>query len=448
MGNARKLLLLAASYLFYGAWDWRFLGLIVLSSAVDFLAGARLARAETVAARRGWLGLSLVANLSLLGYFKYLGFFVDSALELGRAFGLDLGPARLDVVLPVGISFYTFQTLSYTIDIARDELRPARSALDFFLFVAFFPQLVAGPIVRAADFLPQLDDAPPRRPADLVEGFERFLVGLFKKLMIADVAAGLVDVYFDLPELHGRAQALAAISAFSLQIYFDFSGYSDMAIGLARMLGYRLPENFRLPFLAGSITDFWRRWHISLSSWFRDYLYIPLGGNRRGPARTYLNLALVFLATGLWHGAAWTFVAFGVWHGLLLVAERILLPRLGLAARVEGFLPGLLRSLWVLPLVIAGFLLFRAPSLGDLGRILRALGHGGQEAESLFEGSRAAYVFGVAFLYHLGAATGLRRLLGERLDPWFWRPFFWASILLTLVLYSPLDERPFVYFAF
>ena len=263
---------------------------------------------------------SVCVNLGLLGFFKYYNFFVDSASAVLSEWGL--GISNLEIILPVGISFYTFQTMSYTLDIYRGKLKPARSFSDFALFVAFFPQLVAGPIVRAADFLPQLEHRVHIRGANLWAGTQIFLIGLFKKLMIADSVAPFVDAVHEYPGYYSPMTTWLCVLAYSLQIYCDFSGYSDMAIGCARMMGYEFQRNFNMPYLSATITEFWRRWHISLSSWLRDYLYISLGGNRKGHLRTYTNLLTAMILGGLWHGASWNFVIWGTLHGAVLALHK------------------------------------------------------------------------------------------------------------------------------
>ena len=318
--GARKLLLLVASYVFYGFWDERFLGLIVLSTLVDHVAALRM---ERPGARRGrWLFLSVFVNLTMLGFFKYWGFFVDSAASLLAQLGVEARLPTLEVVLPVGISFFTFQTMSYSLDVYRRKIAPTRSLLDVATFVAFFPQLVAGPIVRAAEFLPQLRSTRTLRTVDLRGALVLFLIGFLKKRAVADNLAQVVDAYFEAPETFDATSAWLATLAYAVQIYCDFSGYSDMAIACAALLGYRLVLNFAYPYLAGNPTEFWRRWHISLSSWLRDYLYVPLGGNRGGRLFVARNLMLTMLLGGLWHGAAWTFVAWGGLHGLALIVHR------------------------------------------------------------------------------------------------------------------------------
>ncbi|HSL81392.1 MAG TPA: MBOAT family O-acyltransferase, partial [Thermoanaerobaculia bacterium] len=318
----RKLWLLAASYLFYAGWDWRFLSLIAVSTLVDFGVGLGLARGGRPAARRTLLVASLAVNLGILAVFKYYGFFVESAVGLLSSLGLEPAARVPEIVLPVGISFYTFQTLSYTIDVYRGKLAPVRSLTDFALFVGFFPQLVAGPIVRAADFLPQLESPPRWRDVAFRRHLTLFLVGFVKKACVADNLAPFADRVFAAPEVYTALAIWTAVALYAVQIYCDFSGYTDMAIACAGLLGYRLARNFEFPYVASSAADFWRRWHVSLSTWLRDNRYIPLGGSRGSRLATHRNLLLTMLLGGLWHGAAWTFVAWGALHGLALAAHR------------------------------------------------------------------------------------------------------------------------------
>lgn len=317
----RNAFVLVCSYIFYGWWDWRFLSLIFISSLSDYLIGQRMEAAGDEGRRKKLLlVLSLVVNLGILGVFKYFNFFMDSLQYGMQGLGLDGMDWRLDIVLPVGISFYTFQTLSYTIDIYRGQLQASRDPIAFFAFVSFFPQLVAGPIERAKDLLPQFNEKPMIDRADIRSGFTLALWGLFKKVVIADRLALFVDAAFDEPAGMGSGTAAVALLFFAFQLYLDFSAYSEIAIGVARMLGIRLSTNFKRPYLADSFGQFWSRWHISLSNWFRDYLYIPLGGNRGGLTRTWLNIMIVFLLSGLWHGASWNFVLWGSLNGLFLIA--------------------------------------------------------------------------------------------------------------------------------
>lgn len=318
----RKGWILLCSYAFYGAWDWRFLSLIIGSTLVDYFVALNLAKSNHQKTRRNWLMVSLCVNLGALAYFKYAGFFVESAAGLFDLIGLPVNSVTLSIVLPVGISFYTFQTLSYSLDVYAGKLEPKQSLLDLATFVAFFPQLVAGPIVRAADFLPQLDVARSFSQVNVRACLTLFMVGFFKKACVSDNLAPIVDRYFANPGGFDALSGWIGVLSYTVQIYCDFSGYSDMAIACAGLLGYELCENFNFPYFASSITDFWRRWHISLSTWLKDYLYIPLGGNRGGQLFTYRNLLLTMVLGGLWHGAAWTFVVWGAMHGGALVIHK------------------------------------------------------------------------------------------------------------------------------
>ena len=317
----RKVVLLLASYTFYMWWNPAFILLIVFSTAVDYIVGGLLRGETTLRRRRLYLAASICANLGLLGTFKYLGLFVESARYVAAISGYEPSWQTINIILPVGISFYTFQSMSYSIDVYRKVIPPTEHPLDFALFVAFFPQLVAGPIVRAADFLPQLE----KRTAVACDQTTLFLIlrGLAKKVLIADNVALFVDaVFVDVSQWPSLIIWLATV-AFAVQIYCDFSGYSDIAIGVSRVLGFKLPVNFDHPYFARNPSSFWRRWHISLSSWLRDYLYIGLGGNRGGWAMTYRNLMITMVIGGLWHGASWNFVTWGFCHGVLLIAHRI-----------------------------------------------------------------------------------------------------------------------------
>lgn len=321
--SVRLIFLLLASYVFYAHWDYRFLVLIWGSSTIDWLLGNAIASARDPGARKRWLAGTVVLNLGVLGTFKYFNFFADSLhLALNRM-GIEMAPVTLEVVLPIGISFFTFESMSYVIDVYRRDIEPQKSYLEYIAFVAFFPHLVAGPIVRPRDLLPQLA-GPPRFSVDEAsEGLFLIAIGLIKKVAIGDyLALNLVDRVFDAPMQYSAVECYAAVLSYAVQIYCDFSGYTDIAIGSALLLGVRFPLNFDAPYKAHNVVDFWRRWHISLSTWLRDYLYIPLGGNRKGPRRTYANLMITMLLGGLWHGAAWTFVVWGGLHGAALAFTR------------------------------------------------------------------------------------------------------------------------------
>lgn len=318
----RNGILIIASYIFYGWWDWRFLILIAFSSAADFILGQKIHQAQSLSAKKTFLIASLAINLGILGFFKYFNFFIHSAEILLSSFSIPLDPFTLQIILPVGISFYTFQTMSYSIDIYRNQISPTKSWLQFFAFVSFFPQLVAGPIERAQRFLPQFETKKVFDPANATAGLRLILWGFFKKIVIADNLSILVDQVFRDPETHSGLGIMLGSVAFAFQIYCDFSGYSDIAIGLGKTMGFDLMTNFKKPYFSASFKEFWGRWHISLSIWFRDYVYIPVGGNRLNRARTDLNLLITFLLSGLWHGANYTFIIWGFMHGSILILEK------------------------------------------------------------------------------------------------------------------------------
>ena len=330
----QNLLLLGASYVFYGSWDWRFLGLMLFSTTMDYGFGLLLGRVEHAARRKAILVTSVTVNLGVLFVFKYFNFFAASLDRLLTVFALHLDARILGVVLPLGISFYTFHNLSYIVDVYRRRVAPARSFVDFGLYVALFPQLIAGPIARPAHLLPQIQGERRITLDMLRSGAWLILLGYFKKVVLADNMAPFTKQLFEHPQSMHGAEVLFGLYAFAFQIYGDFSGYSDIARGLSNLMGFDLMVNFERPYFAANPADFWRRWHISLSTWLRDYLYIPLGGNRRGTARMYANLLLTMFLGGLWHGAAWHFVAWGVFHGVLLCGYRFL--REGAGRRAQG----------------------------------------------------------------------------------------------------------------
>jgi len=354
--RAQGPLLLLASYAFYGWWDWRFLSLIALSTAVDFGVGLALDD-RSRRHRKLWLMLSVGVNLGILATFKYLGFFLTEVNQLLALTGYDGAYRVIELVLPVGLSFYTFQSMGYSIDVYRGRIRACRDPVAFATFVAFFPQLVAGPIERSDRLIPQLREPRTVTKGHMAEGSHLLLWGYYKKLYVADNLGVIVATVFDAPAPPGGFAVLIAAYAFTWQIYCDFSGYSDIARGLAKWLGIDLVVNFRLPFFAASPAEVWRRWHISLSQWLRDYLYIPLGGNRKGELRTQLNLLTTMVLGGLWHGANWTFVAWGAYHGGGLALQRAL-PRLRI--------PRWLAVVLTFHFTVLGFLIFRAHDLGQV----------------------------------------------------------------------------------
>lgn len=443
----RNPFLLVASYYFYGSWDWRFLSLIFLTTAVDYTVGHLMYDTRDPGRRKIILTVAICINLGILGIFKYFNFFVQSAMTALNAVGLHASPWTLSIILPVGISFYTFQSMSYAIDIYRREMEPARHFWDFALYVAYFPQLVAGPIERATHLLPQILQPRPVTAERVNIGLMLMMLGFAKKVLIADTVADDVDRIFADPASRSAGELLRGAYLFAFQIYGDFSGYSDIARGVSELFGVRLMINFNQPYLSQSITEFWRRWHISLSAWLRDYLYVPLGGNRLGEWRTYRNLMLTMLIGGLWHGANWTFVVWGGLNGLYLAVER----RLGIGRVVEPLhARPLLRFVQQVALVIVTFHLvtltwvfFRAASV-DIA-FAYVLG--------VFSGSDLTAVGILPFV--VGAAVLLidvpqylthDHVVFLRLPWWVQSPAY-ATACLALILYGG-KEVPFIYFQF
>lgn len=343
----QNIFILVASLVFYAWWDWRFCGLLLLSASIDFYCGRAIHRSVALQTRRAWLLVSLCVNLGILLYFKYCGFFIDSAIEMMEIFGVPVHRPVLNVILPLGISFYTFQTLSYTIDIYRQQFRPTNDFVAYCCYVCFFPQLIAGPIERAGRLLPQFTTDRKFEAEKAVSGLRLILWGLFKKICVGDSIAKYADAAYAQGVENAPSVAIFGTLCFGIQIYADFSGYTDIARGSARILGFDLVKNFRLPYLATSPQDFWRRWHISLSTWFRDYVYIPLGGNRHGIGLQCIAIMVTFLLSGLWHGAGWNFIGWGVVHGFLVCISIIMgLSRLKWLGWLVTFTS--VMALWVL----------------------------------------------------------------------------------------------------
>lgn len=372
--QARKNLLLVASYVFYGAWNPPFAVLLFATTALDFWLGARIAAAAEPKARKLWMWASVASNLSMLGFFKYGNFLLENTQWLLARVGVVYQPPHLDLFLPIGISFYTFHSLSYTLDVYRGVCQPTKSLRDFTLAVSFFPQLVAGPIVRAADFLPQLTSARTLQAGQFFWGLLLMTFGIFQKVVLADaLLSGAADSVFGHAGPLQSLDAWGGTLAFAGQIFFDFSGYSTCAIGAALCLGFHLKDNFRFPYAAVGFSDFWRRWHISLSTFLRDFLYIPLGGNRAGPVRAAINLMIVMLVGGLWHGAAWTFVIWGFIHGIFLVIERGARALVGEAAWAGTFAAKLIIGLGTYAVVCIAWVFFRATSVEAAFKLVGAM---------------------------------------------------------------------------
>jgi alginate O-acetyltransferase complex protein AlgI len=475
--TTRQALLLVASCYFYAYWNAWYLLLLLTPSAIDYFAAIRIEESENPRTRKRWLLFSLITNLGLLGYFKYADFFVQSFSRL-----LGVETRHLDILLPVGISFYTFKTLSYVIDVYRREMKASRSQWRYAMFVTYFPELVAGPIVRASVFLPQMTRSLRPSWGRAWIGSQAIMLGVTKKLVIADRLAPFADTVFATPANFSSATVISAVIAYSLQIYCDFSGYSDIAIGVSRIIGYDLPENFNMPYSARSITDFWRRWHMTLSQWLRDYLYIPLGGNRKGKWRTYLNLFLTMLLGGLWHGANWTFVFWGFLHGVGLAVHKRSLDRIK-QGRAKP-LPPLAGWLLTYAFVCFAWVFFRAPDFSTAMVIVRKmfwldstgvdyfflpllllipiviLGHwlggiAGRQAEVPGANPRwvpaprwAAQIWGLTgtpLAVRPHPAAGLYLLLPV---PGFIGGFALGAWVLMIALFAAIDSSPFIYFQF
>jgi D-alanyl-lipoteichoic acid acyltransferase DltB (MBOAT superfamily) len=448
-------LLVVASLVFYGWWDPRFVLLLLFTATVDYWVALGLQSTEPPERRKRLLMVSLVSNLGVLGFFKYFNFFADSAAHSAAALGWDIDPFTLSIILPVGISFYTFQALSYTIDVFRGRLPAVRDFVDYLGFITFFPQLVAGPIERATNLLVQFQRERRFDSDAAADGARQMLWGFFKKMVVADTMAPIVGAAFDNPQAASGWQLLWATYAFAIQVYCDFSGYADIAIGCARFFNFKLMRNFAYPYFSESIPEFWRRWHISLSTWLRDYLYCPLGGNRVGSARRALNVLIVFLASGLWHGANWTFVAFGAFHACVYLAYVHLWPASQDRTRdliaEQSILPGptrLLRIALNFQLVCVSFVYFRASSLSEAHLILRRIVT--DLVSSGFEpppSGRAVLLAGSLIL-----VEWLARLQPHGLTISAWpRPLRHAAyyaLVAGILLLANFEHIPFIYFQF
>jgi D-alanyl-lipoteichoic acid acyltransferase DltB (MBOAT superfamily) len=449
----QNLLLLAASYFFYGCWDYRFMFLLLFSTGLDYFTGLQIERSATAPARKAWLVISVVINLGLLGFFKYYNFFVENFIGLLHAFGYRGSTWLLHIILPLGISFYTFHGLSYVFDIYRNKIKPTHNFIDYAVFVSFFPLLVAGPIERAGHLLPQVQKPRVFNRAQATDGLRQLLWGLFKKMVIADSFAQYVDNVYDSPGLFAGSDMLMVIVFFSFQIYADFSGYSDIAIGTGRLLGFDLLRNFSYPYFSRDIAEFWRRWHISLTTWFRDYLYIPLGGSMGGKAKTIRNIMIVFLVSGFWHGASWTFICWGGINALLflpLLYGNRNRQHLDIVARGRR-LPSLRDAFNIactFALTSLAWVFFRAESLGKAFDIIAHL-----FSRSLFYRPR---LFPVISIVVLVLFVGIEWMGREqpyaiaRLG-WQWpRPVRWAFyyMLIIAMFYIAPKTQQFIYFQF
>lgn len=448
-----KIFMVVASYYFYGYWNWRFCFLIAASTIGNQLIAQRIFAAPTEKLKRRWLTLGLVGNLGVLGYFKYYDFFVSEATNFLDSLGIHISPEIIAVTLPVGISFFTFQAISYIVDVYRGTFEPGR-LLDFAVFLSFFPHVVAGPIVRPAEFMPQLKEEHDPRQIDSSRAFFLIFIGLFKKVVIANVlATEIVDSVFASPNRHSGLTILIAVYAYAVQIYADFSGYTDIAIGLALLLGFKFPQNFDSPYTAGSIQDFWRRWHMTLSRWLRDYLYIPLGGNRGRSWRMYRNLMLTMLIGGLWHGAAWTFVVWGAIHGFFLCVDHFRHARRAALGRPD--LPDtvgrrIARRLVTFHIVCFAWIFFRAESFKTAGDLLARLvdpSHWFDTAPLISIGVLLAIAVGIGEQYIPKDAMGRAMASFSRLAPVAQGLVLGLALLATNTM-GPRGVAPFIYFRF
>ena len=448
--KAQNVLLLMASYVFYGWWDWRFLGLIALSTLIDYSLGLAIPKASTKLKAKLLLSLSLIANLGILGYFKYYNFFVESWIDAWASLGLQMQASTLQIILPVGISFYTFQTLSYTIDIYRKELAPTKSLLKFAAYVSFFPQLVAGPIERASRLLPQFERLRNFSFEFAKSGAYLIIWGLFKKVVIADNAAFFVNEIFNNSTEYSSSELILGAVLFAFQIYGDFSGYSDIAIGTARLFGFQLMTNFAFPYFSRDIAEFWRRWHISLSTWFRDYLYIPLGGSRGGTAMKVRNTFVIFLVSGFWHGANWTFIVWGFLHALfflpLLLTQR---NRNNLEAG-QLKLTNYFSIIVCFILVCIAWIFFRADNLSHAYQYLYHLFSFENFALNLFTKSSKYLLYtlivmiGVLLMLIFEFKAFTNKLLEVKLNKWTALMF----VILIILMGAYKNPNDFIYFQF
>jgi len=447
-------LILASSYLFYGWWDARFLLLIAASTLIDYSIGRQLAGTENTKRRKFLLWMSIVANIGILGYFKYANFFIENFIEAFSTFGLELHPTTLKVILPVGISFYTFQTLSYTIDVYRKKLEPTKDFMAFAAFVSFFPQLVAGPIERATHLLPQFYKNRTFTYDRAVNGLRQILWGFFKKLVIADNCAKYANIIFDNPQdLNGSTLAIGSF-LFAFQIYGDFSGYSDIAIGTSRLFGFDLKQNFAHPYFSRDIAEFWRRWHISLSTWFRDYVYIPLGGSRENKATTIRNVFIIFLVSGFWHGANWTFIAWGGLHALFFLPLLLFQKnRKNLTVVAENsFLPSVREVLAItltFGLTVLAWIFFRSETISQAVDILGSI-----FSESIIEKPSILPIKVIVYIVLFMSIEWLGRRNKYAIEnisflnkPLRW--LFYLGLLLTIYFLGRFSQEiEFIYFQF
>jgi D-alanyl-lipoteichoic acid acyltransferase DltB (MBOAT superfamily) len=460
--RAQNALIAIASYMFYAWWDWRFLSLILFSTVVDYTVGLYLQKTDHKQRRRVLLWISIIINLGFLGFFKYFNFFIDNFVGAFSFLGYQIPSTSLNIILPVGISFYTFQTLSYTIDVYRKKLEPTKDFIAFTAFVSFFPQLVAGPIERATNLLPQFYTKRKFDYNEAVLGMRQILWGLFKKVVIADNCAELANEIFNNSEVYGGTSLILGALMFTFQIYGDFSGYSDIAIGTARLFGFKLMKNFAFPYFSRDIAEFWRRWHISLSTWFRDYLYIPLGGSRGGTIMKVRNTFVIFVVSGFWHGANWTFIVWGALNAIyflpLLLRDKNRVHTGDIAAnRLLPSLKELKGMLFTFGLTVIAWVFFRAENIGHAVQYLYDIFAGLGSYKNYYKTYSLLYNFNLVLIFIIILFIVVEWLgrkdeyAIEKLDYKLNKPIRWMvySLLIFVIgMYMPSAESPFIYFQF
>lgn len=455
--KAQNLFIAIASYVFYGWWDWKFLSLIFFSTLVDYTVGIQLKKTEKPAKRKLLLWVSILINLGFLGTFKYYNFFVDNFITAFSFLGREISPNTLDIILPVGISFYTFQTLSYSIDVYKRKLEPTEKFIDFAAFVSFFPQLVAGPIERATNLLPQFYKKREFNYYTAVDGLRQILWGLFKKMVIADNCAQFANTIFNSSENYTGSTLVLGAIFFAFQIYGDFSGYSDIAIGTSRLFGFNLMRNFAYPYFSRDIAEFWRRWHISLSTWFRDYLYIPLGGSRGGTSSKIRNTFIIFIVSGFWHGANWTFIVWGALNAIYF------LPLMLLNKNRQNFeivaydktLPNFREFLSILvtfTLTVLAWIFFRAENIGHAISYISEIFSSSLFTIPNIEGGGRIFKIGALIVLFIGLEwAGRNHEYALEKFGYTWRPVyrwtFYYALVLIIFLFTG-EEQQFIYFQF
>jgi len=438
----RDWLIVVSSFIFYGTWDWRFLGLLIITGGIDFVCAYKISTSPQLTTKKRWLMFSIVSNMGTLGFFKYSGFFLDSAFQIFEIFGLQSTRPVLAIILPAGISFYTFQALSYTLDVYRGHIKVETNPVKYFAFLTFFPQLVAGPIERASFLLPQFREKRTINESIILRGVWFILWGFFLKVVIADYFAPLVDMVFNVKHLGGSVNILATL-AFGGQIYGDFAGYSLIAIGLANTMGFELSQNFSHPYLSSNIQEFWRRWHQTLSTWFRDYLYIPLGGDRLGSFRTFFNICLIFVLAGLWHGANWTFILWGLCHGLALGCYRLWRTS-KMSASIQ--IPKIAGWGMTMLVVGLGWLFFRATSVSHAWDMIQAITN--DQPPSWSTNYALAVSFGLLAVWFYDVFN--KHFDWERVSAWPWLLRIGVKSILLVFIVARWGKEPpsFIYFQF